>query len=97
MKRPIVHSDALAERIRSGYSLDEITMLRSFLVERGTFLFHPIGNGLYPSFDQNGLDAAEVVADRDLIPQPLGPTRDFAMQGGRGRRRRGRRRRSDLG
>jgi hypothetical protein len=49
MKRPIIHSDALAQRIRSDYSLDEIAMLRIFLVERGTFLFRPIGNGLYPA------------------------------------------------
>lgn len=49
MKRPIIHSGALAQRIRSDYSLDEITMLRTFLVESGTFWFRPIGNGVYPA------------------------------------------------
>src|ERR1700730_8758030 len=49
MKRPIIHSDTLAQHIRPDYSLDEIALLRRFLVERGTLLFCPIGNGLYPA------------------------------------------------
>jgi hypothetical protein len=66
MKRPIVHSDALAERIRSGYSLDETTMLRSFLVERGTGAIEapsfgdPNGHGVVGSFQRRGLRSSSL-------------------------------------
>ncbi|MGH6842169.1 MAG: glycoside hydrolase family 15 protein [Methylocella sp.] len=49
MKRPIIHNDALAQHIRLHYSLDEISMLKTFLVKHGALLFRPIGNGLYPA------------------------------------------------
>jgi phosphorylase kinase alpha/beta subunit len=49
MKQPIVHSQAVAQFIRSDYSRDDIANLRALLVKHGTLSFRPMTNGLYPA------------------------------------------------
>ena len=51
MGDPIIHSDELAEHIRSTYSPSDLDRIETFLFERGVLSFQPLATGLFPAAD----------------------------------------------